>query len=599
MKVIRLVLFVILIGFPLIAVAQRERPTGQSVITGRVVFADTGRPVRRAAVNLYTNLNHPAVRTTPANHRGEFRFTEVPAGSYFVVAHWHGVVSPLSSFALSEFGFVSNNNEAEHTRVTVDGKNTSRCELRVIRGGTIKGTVTYVDKEPVINARIVLFRRKGATIMPFFIDPAYTNDRGMYRIDGLPEGEFFVGIETGSGATKRLDFLGPKPGLPTSFYPGASSLAEAKAIQLQPGAEVIGINMTVDVDLRRISGVLKWRNSGALITKGVVALRRKNDPTVDISLSAMMRAITPPDRDNDDFMERDMMLTIMSLPPTAEIDEQTGKWQFENLSSGTYTVSAYAALPKKSSEKVVGDRASPDEGWTEELFVTRRVEITVTDEDRNDVTIEMSEGGRILGSVTMADGSPAPRIPITLNQENSSEFLLAVPQYSKSDGTFLLEAVSAGEVRLDVEFSAKTDLYLKSITLGGQDVTREPIRVNEGAEVAGVRITLEAGLATLSGRVQLKQDGSPAGGAGVLLVKADPKLWQLRSSRCFANSDAVGAFKMTCPPGDYLVFTWPAGSPPVEAVGEFIRAQAAGARTVSLQSKQEKQIEVTVAKPKQ
>jgi hypothetical protein len=127
---------------------------------------------------------------------------------------------------------------------------------------------------------------------------------------------------------------------------------------------------------------------------------------------------------------------------------------------------------------------------------------------------------------------------------------------------------------------------------------RDPLRVNDGAQVSGVRITLEKGLATLTGRVQWKEDASPAAGAGVLLVRADPKLWHLRSSRWFVSADPMGAFALKCPPGDYLAFTWPAGGQPLEAIGDFLRAQAGTARRVSLQSKEEKPVELTLSRPR-
>jgi len=172
------------------------------------------------------------------------------------------------------------------------------------------------------------------------------------------------------------------------------------------------------------------------------------------------------------------------------------------------------------------------------------------------------------------------------------------PSESRSDGTFMLRGISAGEVRLDVELYGRDDFYLKSITLGSQDLMREPLRVNEGAEITGVRIVLENGLATLAGRVLWKEDGSGVAGAGVLLVKADRTLWRSPSSRWFATADPTGSFQLKCPPGDYLVFTWPTGGQPLQAMSDFLRAQAATARTISLQSKEEKQIELSVAKPK-
>ncbi|HEX5965203.1 MAG TPA: carboxypeptidase-like regulatory domain-containing protein [Pyrinomonadaceae bacterium] len=598
---IRVLLFIALVCIPSLAVAQRTRPTGQSTISGRVLFADNGRPVRRATVHLLTNLNHPAERTTPANNRGEFRFSEVAAGSYFVVAEAPGLIHPMSSFAVTEFGLSTTNLDADQTRVTVDGKNTTRCEVRALRAGTIKGTMTYVDKEPVVNARVVLFRRKGGTVTPFFSEPVMTNDRGMYRIDGLPEGEYFVSLSAGRKSANTPDPRGLS-GVPMAYYPGVRSITEAKPIQVQAGTEVTGINLTIpDEELRQISGVVKWKSSGEVVPGAAVTLRRKDEPTVEASIPRMLRAITPPDAGNDDFLMRDMGLLIMMFPPTLDAGSD-GKFVFEDLPPGAYLLAAYATLqakkPAKAEQQPDVDDGGPEMMWNlDRNIVKREVEITINDEDRNDVTLELSDGGRILGSIVMADGSSLPKISILVDQASGFDSILGQPRSNNPDGTFLIEAVPAGEVWLDTE-APRTDLYLKSITLGSQDLMREPLRVTEGGEVAGVRVTLGKGLATLTGRVRYKEDGAPVGGGGVLLVKADPKLWHLRSSRCFGNTDATGEFEVVCAPGDYLAFTWPPGGQPLQEIEDFIRAQASTARAVSLQSKESKQIELTVSRPR-
>src|SRR5262245_15701045 len=153
--------------FPAVAFAQEEPPKGESTITGRVIYADTGRPVRRANVKLYTDVKRRSKRSTAANVRGEFRFTDVVAGSYFVIAEVPGLLYPRSSYTINEFG-IGSDTEVDHTRVTVDGKDSARCEIRVVRAGSISGTITYADKEPVMNGRIVLFRRKNGVVAPFF-----------------------------------------------------------------------------------------------------------------------------------------------------------------------------------------------------------------------------------------------------------------------------------------------------------------------------------------------------------------------------------------------------------------------------------------------
>jgi hypothetical protein len=161
----------------------------------------------------------------------------------------------------------------------------------------------------------------------------------------------------------------------------------------------------------------------------------------------------------------------------------------------------------------------------------------------------------------------------------------------------VIEGISSGEVRLDVDLPGSTGLYLKSITVGSQDLMRDRLRLEEGAEVTGVRITIATGVATLAGQAQFKEKRSPAAGSGILLVRADPKLWHLQSARVFALTDAAGQFTLKCAPGEYLVFTWPPGNPPLQSIEEFVRSQGSSARRISLQSKEEKQIELTVTEP--
>src|SRR5689334_10923419 len=103
----QIVILLLLICIPSIVAAQEpqeRKPAGNSIITGRVIYADTGRPVRRATVMLYRDVNRTEARVTPANARGEFRFNEVDGGTYFVVAEAPGILSPLSSFSITELG---------------------------------------------------------------------------------------------------------------------------------------------------------------------------------------------------------------------------------------------------------------------------------------------------------------------------------------------------------------------------------------------------------------------------------------------------------------------------------------------------------------
>lgn len=587
---IRLLLLVALVCLPSVASAQ-EKPVGLSTISGRVVFADTGRPVRRATLRLYTDLKLNAARTTAANIRGEFRFSEVAAGTYFVVAEFPGALFPRSSYVANEFG-IGSDTEMEPTRVAVDGKNSIRCEVRVFRAGSIRGTITYADAEPVLNGRLALFRRNNGVVVPYFGEPVMTNDRGMYRIDGLPAGEYFVGVVVGKVSASSGRRIGDG-NMPTAYYPGVANISEAKVIQIESGSEVAGVSITLDDHpLRQISGVVKWRQDGSTVKNASLILRRKDEPAVNFSLWTLYDSMGRESEDEAGSLVKDVSLLSNSFPPYFETNE-TGEWKFIDLPPGTYLITAFAERPKERSLPT-GSSGSDNDS---RQVVFQQTAITIADEDQKNITIELPEGNRILGTVTVEE-SEKIKVSILVDQKAGNEFLMSVPRFSKNDGTFVLEGIPSGEVILDADVSGFRDFYLKSITLGGQDLLREPLVVTQDSEITGVSINIGKGLATLSGRVQFKEDGSPSAGGGVLLVKADSKLWHLRSSKRFAMTNAAGEFKVSCAPGDYLVFTWPAGAQPWQTIEQFVRMNAATARTVSLQSKEEKQIELTLSGPR-
>src|SRR6266576_537385 len=65
-------------------------PRGQSILTGRVVFDDTGQAVSKVSVRLVPIRRTEGTVTPPSvaitGERGEFRFNGVAAGEYNVVA---------------------------------------------------------------------------------------------------------------------------------------------------------------------------------------------------------------------------------------------------------------------------------------------------------------------------------------------------------------------------------------------------------------------------------------------------------------------------------------------------------------------------------
>ena len=68
------------------------RPKATSRISGRVLAADTGQPLRRAAVRL-ASLEQHENRTTLTDAAGRYEFSDLPDGRYSLTAAKSGYVA--------------------------------------------------------------------------------------------------------------------------------------------------------------------------------------------------------------------------------------------------------------------------------------------------------------------------------------------------------------------------------------------------------------------------------------------------------------------------------------------------------------------------
>lgn len=585
-----------------------EQKKGRATVRGRVVYGDTGKPLRRAVVTLLTNLNHPALVRTLTDGRGEFRFRGVPAGTYLVAADAPGVISRSSGFSIQDTGFGLEGVEKSLGRVTVGDDGEAKVELSVERGGSISGRVAYSDGEPVTAAYLLLYRLKGVEPTRFFTDPARTDDRGAYRFEGLPPGDYVVGVvEKGAGGDKLLPRT-EGTGLASRYHPSAASARDAATVHVEAGGEAEGVDIRLaENELRRLSGLVRWRRTGEPARKAVVMLRRRDDPAVVASVADFLRNITPSGADRDDTMLRDMALFGMmsSNAPYVETDLE-GRWSFEDVPPGVYFLTVIASLPAEKTNRPADrqDKYAEDDTETSDPDrpqVQRQVLVMLGSGDINDQRIELTEGGRVSGTVT-ADGGATPPFGVKISAATPGvgiESLFGSQGFMKPDGTFLIEGVTPGEPYLEAKLPPGRRYYVRSITANGTDLMREPLRVVDGGEVAGVRIDLGSDLAQVSGRVLNSDDRTLVAGAGLLLVAADEGLWHTQASRVFGRADVAGEFSVEAAPGDYLLFAWRPGEEPQGSVEDYARSHAASALRVSLKPGANSRLDLLATPPAQ
>lgn len=216
-------------------VSSAAAPSSTAVISGHVTSG--GQPVPGVAITLqsYDSATPKSpLPTAITNEEGNYRLARVPEGRYvvtpvapaFVVAG--GPVADkagtLMSSGLGLTGFI----------VTVAGGDVVEgIDFALEGGGVITGRVTDDAGRPVVAVSIYSQRvnEQGQTTGGSSRFP--TDDRGIYRIYGLPTGKYLVSVS---------DVLGTRRFRKT-FHPDTTDQKRATVVQVTAGAESTGIDI--------------------------------------------------------------------------------------------------------------------------------------------------------------------------------------------------------------------------------------------------------------------------------------------------------------------------------------------------------------------
>jgi hypothetical protein len=566
----------------------------KSVVRGRVIYQDSNRPLRRARVMLLPSDGRGGPeKTVMTNSRGEFRIESVRPGNFFVIVDAPGIITPFSLIDIAE---VANEKAAlmairkDFDEVSLNGTNTADVLVRAKRGGVISGKVTYSDGDAAVNVPVIIMRKREERLSQFILSLSRqaltgfrTDDRGFYRIAGLPPGEYIVGAAESFGREEeREDFadfsmLGKRP-LSASYYQNETNPRQATPVKVEGGQDSGEINITL---IERSTYTL----SGSVVARG------SRQP-----VRARM-GIQPKDEDiQSPLFESDLSLTT----------DSEGRWTIPNVPDGAYVITVEPIQEYETATTMIEDtRPLPAGTNTRDdtprpqpprppSYTKRQLEVTVSGADLSGINIELSEGGRIQGTVVVEGNK-------NLLKNGTSIFLVAAngkKPYEKSSyvtdsGKFLIDAVGAGEFYLYLPGLGE-EYYVKSMTAGSTDLLREPLKMAQPGNVDNVLITVASDISTLTGRLISGEDNKPVRGASVLVVPADQTRWRVRGTYLFGSTDAEGAFKIAAPPGQYLVIPL-TGEDQLKVVGEaFIRARAATARPVSLQPNGRETIELSI-----
>ena len=506
-------------------------PAGR--ISGRVLAADNGRPVKRARV-FATAVELPGGRGMLTDDSGVFDLTELPAGRYTLTVSKSGFVA-LSYGQRRPL-------QAGTPLQLADGQQLKGIEFQLPRGSVISGHVLDEDGDamPGVMVRIMRYQYLQGEKRLTPAGNGQTDDKGQYRVWGLMPGEYYVNALARGGGPGGGQFGGPGPGgfgggggrggrfggpgggpagatdqeqvnyAPT-YYPGVPSVNEAKPVTVGLSQEVLDINFNMQlVRVSRISGVVS-NPDGTPVTSGTVNL------VPDTGGGRANQIAT-------NFGGR---------------IQWDGAFTIGNVAPGRYML-----------------RARGDDSETPQFAAQP---VSVNGDDLPDLTVVLSPGATISGTISfLPGGSPAPdytQFRITAPSTDQSDFGPQPNARVDKDGKFTLSGVSAGAHLIRPSNGSRTWL-LKSVTAGDRDVTDTPFQVRSGENLANVTVVFTDKQSEINGTLTT-ENGTPVPEYTVLAFPADSSLWRPQSRHIMtARPDQTGNYRIRgLPPGDYYLAT--------------------------------------------
>jgi hypothetical protein len=251
-------------------------------IAGRVFAEDTQKPVRFCTVNLTAVKNESQSRGgnfggigSSTNVNGAFTLNVAP-GEYYVSASQAGYIQ-VSAPTSSNEGAPP---QGALVHVFVQANQTVQADVTIQRGATISGHLNYDDGTPAVgmNATAVVIDTKTNSKNPL---TARADDRGEYRISGLPDGKYTVRVQpsygygftgNGNGGARSVQF-------PT-YYGNTLVFSQATTFEVHSGDDRSGTDLTVPVtSLRSLSGFVQADGTGRGLSGMNVTISLKDPNT--------------------------------------------------------------------------------------------------------------------------------------------------------------------------------------------------------------------------------------------------------------------------------------------------------------------------------
>lgn len=449
----------LLIWLPVIAQTEASKT---SSITGRVVN-DSGQPLPNVRVSVGPVQEGRPGGRTKTSRDGTFKVTGLDPVPYRIYVDAPGYLRT---------------GEPEVNPLARQYKVGDSVTFVFTKGAVITGTVTTATGEPVIGisvrARRIRDQKDQRSTAAPFLREITTDDRGVYRIYGLPAGTYTV--SAGGPPDRYASRFGAFDSFVPTYAPSSSTRDGALEISVRAGEETSNVDITFRAEMGRI-------------VSGTVS-----GPGTEEGFSVNLTTVAPAASQSN--------FSLFNQPGISQ-------FTFQAVADGDY----YLTVQSQSQNG--------------ELLISESKLIRVRGADVEGVDLTLNELGSVSGRVLLEESKanecqgkqpPAFKEMFISAWHKDSDAARNQPQFIWSIGTpvnpdaqgnFTIRNLASSQYYFVARFPVRS-WFLKSIAISPpagaragkpSDVTRVWTNVKTGDRLSGLLVTLAQGAASLQGQV--------------------------------------------------------------------------------------------------
>jgi uncharacterized protein (DUF2141 family) len=428
-------------------------------ITGKVTIKGKGATgvtvgVRRASQQRMERVSNQSI----TDDQGVYRITDLEPGSYMVVPSTPAYVSAEDA-------------DLQKQVIVNKGEAIENIDFSLVRGGVITGKITDGEGRPVIEEPVFL-ESLSATGMGYRFGYGVgmnttTDDRGVYRIYGLPAGRYKVAAgQTGEDSIGRM-MTGSR--YKRVYHQNVSDPAQATVIEVSEGSEAR------DVDITLGGKQLTYTASGKIVAS------ENGQPLPAIGYGLI------------NYVNEQHTSSYTS----GAVTNNRGEFKFQGLAPGKYAV---FINNESGSSDWLGDA----------------LKFEVTDQDVGGLVLKAIKGTGSITGVLVVEGTPDKTVLAKLktaglriysmrsNAGRNDRTVMVNP-----DGSFRVAGLPSSSFGFVLSMSE--ELRIARIERDGVNIT-SGVEVKDGEQVNGVRLIVYYGNATLRGSIKF-ENGTPPSNA--------------------------------------------------------------------------------------